>query len=1289
MFNIGVILPTTNLFLSFMRLVALLILLQISLLLKSQIAENKNINSLEKISFPFENTILTDLGKIPFFVENINISSDKNTINAKLSNVVTQKIVADNLPKEIIDDIPSDFLIVVHNSEIKKSFYSSVFIGSLRKNPATGEIERLISYDLESSELLNNEVGHVMVKRAYASNSVLQNGTWYKISTSQAGIYKISYENLRSWGIDVSNINSSNIRLFTNGPRMLPEYNGTPRYDDLVENAIYMHDGGDNSFDPGDYFLFFTEGVFYWTENPDLTFSHSYNLYSDKNICYLTFDNGAGLRISSLPSVSDPATHYATTFLDFAAYEQNQYNLIKSGKNWYGDMFESSSLSKNFTFPFANICNDSLVKVNAELIGRSSSASHFIIASGSSQNTTNIAPTSGYQNDYAKKGTASFSFLPSSSVVNISINYYQNGNTEAIGWLDYIEVSAWRKLIMSGNQMVFRNPYVSGSGNVVEYTVSNADNNLKIWDISNPLRPVSIAGNLSSGEFKFRVNNDTLKQFIAFNGVLFHTPTYIGQVANQNLHSLPQTDYLIVTYPAFRSQAAAIGELHKQLDGFSYVVVTPEEIYNEFSSGKQDPSAIRDFVKMFYDRAATSDDMPKFLLLLGDASYDYKNRIANNNNLVPTFESKNSLSPTSSYATDDFFGLLGNAEGEDCYGSLDIGVGRIPINTAEEANAVVEKLRRYTYPGKMEASSNNCTSGSCSISNMADWRNQICFVADDGDGNMHFNQADAMTRRLDTTVKFLNIDKIYLDAYKQISTTGGERCPEVNEAIRQRVEKGALIINYTGHGGEVGWALERILDVPTIQTWTNSCNLPVFITATCEFSRFDDPGRISAGEYVFLNPSGGGIALLTTTRLAYASYNEALNKSFYNKAFDNSGGRLLTLGELIAHCKTDNGSVSYLRNFMLMGDPALTMTIPKHQVVTSEINGVDVTSFSDTISALKHVTVKGYIADRNGLKLNDFNGVLYPTVYDKSFNLQTLANNPAENYVASFSLRKNVIYKGKASVVNGDFSFSFIVPKDIQYSYGKGKISYYAENGIIDATGWFDDFIIGGSADTTLNDNAGPVIDLYLNSELFVSGGITNENPVILANLSDESGINTVGTGIGHDIIATIDENTAKSIVLNDYYEAEKDSYTKGTIRYPLKSLSEGQHSLSLKAWDILNNSSEVSIDFIVSSSAGLALTHVLNYPNPFTTYTEFWFEHNQPCCGLDVQIQIFTITGRLAKTINRKVTTNGFRAEPIEWDGNDDYGSPLARGVYIYRLRVKSADGQYAEKSEKLVILK
>ncbi len=1232
--------------------------------------------------------VLNGLSTVPCYVEIINLESDHNAINPALSQVVVIQATEADLNGVNLHEIGADFAIEVNYSKVKKQPVAHVFVQSLRYNSLSGSYEKLTEFSLSFTP--GPVIGQKpQLKRTYASQSVLSSGTWYRISTSVTGLHKIDYDDLLNWGIDPSGIQPSDIRLFGNGSAMLPELNSEPRSDDLIENAIDVVDGGDGSFDEDDYILFYADGIQYWTHSTGTEFTSDINLYSDKSYYFLTFDNGPGLRIQPINSTLLPADAVCDRYVDFQAYELNQYNLIKSGKNWFGDLFESVSLSRNYNFTFANLITDSTAMIRAGVAGRSSTISSFALSAGSQSTSVNIPSTSGYTSDYAKYGSLSLSMNPTGNTIPITLQYNQSGNNEATGWLDYIEVIAWRHLTFAGNQMLFRNPLLYGSGRVTEFRLANASSQVRVWDISNPLVPAEVSGTLNGQELVFTLPHDSLKQFVAFNGALYHSPSFVGAVDNQNLHALGQTDYLIVSHPTFRSQATAIGQLHQDIEGYSYVVVTPQEIYNEYSGGKQDPAAIRDFVKMFYDRAATPDEMPRFLLLMGDASYDYKNRVADNNNLVPTFESSNSLSPISSYASDDFFGLLDDSEGLDCYGSLDIAVGRLPVNNTSEADAMVTKLQRYTSPTKIETGGSSCQSGDCLVSNMDDWRNQICFVADDGDGNLHFIQADAMAKRLDTIHDFLNIDKIYLDAYNQSSTTGGERCPEVNDAISQRVEKGALIINYTGHGGEVGWALERILDVPTIQNWNNSCNLPVFITATCEFSRFDDPGRTSAGEYVILNTTGGGIALLTTTRLAYASYNEALNNSFYDMAFDRSSGVYLTLGELTTFSKTDNGSVSYLRNFMLLGDPALTMSIPQNQVVTTEINGQSAVSFDDTVSALSYITVKGYLADPVGAKLSGFNGTIYPTVYDKTLEYHTLANNPSENYVAPFYLQKNVVYRGKASVVNGDFTFSFIVPKDIQYTYGSGRISYYAENGTDDATGWFEDFIIGGSADTVLNDAAGPVISLYMNNDQFVSGGITNESPVLLAYISDESGINTVGTGIGHDITAVIDGNNSASVVLNDYYEAEKDSYKSGSVRYPYKSLSDGEHTLTLKAWDILNNSSEVSIDFLVASSFGLSVSHVLNYPNPFTTRTEFWFEHNQPCCGLEVQIQIFTITGRLVKTINQDVNTNGFRADPVVWDGLDDYGAPLARGVYVYRLRVRNNDGQYAEKSEKLVILR
>jgi hypothetical protein len=587
----------------------------------------------------------------------------------------------------------------------------------------------------------------------------------------------------------------------------------------------------------------------------------------------------------------------------------------------------------------------------------------------------------------------------------------------------------------------------------------------------------------------------------------------------------------------------------------------------------------------------------------------------------------------------------------------------------------------------------------------------ITVIGDDEDGNTHLNTAMKLCEIIEQNYPKYNLEKIFLDSYPQVSNSGGQRYPDVENAINERIRKGTMLMTYVGHGGEVGWAHERILRITDITGWQNKYNQPVMFTATCEFTRYDDPARVSAGELVHLNANGGAVALFTTSRVAWSSTNDFLGANFFNSAFsETSNHQYYSLGDLIRISKNaDPGGWANLRNFVLIGDPSIGFAFPEYNVITTHINHLPISSreahnlkntkdninldesnektISDTLKALSSANIQGIITDNYGTKLTSFNGEIFVTVFDKPSTLRTLGNDP-ESYPVDFTYQKNIIFKGKARVTHGDFQVSFIVPKDIGYNYGPGKISYYAKCDTADASGYFSNLIVGGYSDNPVVDNTPPEIKLYLNDEHFVNLGLTNENPEFIAQVSDSSGINIMGSTIGHDAVITIDNQTTNSIVINDYFETDLNSYQKGTFHYPLKDISEGKHTLTFKVWDILNNSSEKSVEFTVVKQAQLTLDHVLNYPNPFTTHTSFFFEHNQSESVLDTKIQIFTITGKVVKTIVQSTQMNGFRSEGISWDGTDDYGDKLAKGIYLYKLTVKTGLGSYAEKIEKLVIL-
>jgi len=1199
------------------------------------------------------------------------------SIQKKLkSNVITKVSIVELLLEDYvgdvnivvsgISDVKNTIDLSFNNLINKKSNVGDVLFTPLFYDEATGKIKKVIHYKFEITTIQKYKN---QGQKSFVNNSVLSSGVWYKIAVLKDGVYKLTYNHLESLGVDIGSVVSGDFKLYGNGGKSLPALNSEYRADDIIQNAVVLEDGQDGSFDKGDYVLFYGQSPHQWSYNLSLKrFEHVNNKYSDTTFYFITFSNTgeSPKRIVSQNSQT-PSNINVNSFNDYNYYEKDAVNLIRSGDMWFGDLFDVKT-NYNYAFNFPNIISSSPVKLYALVAGRSNLNSSFNVSASGVSKTLPIAfvNTSSYSGRYASLRSDTMLFSAASDVVNVGVSY-SKPNSSAIGWLDKIVLNARRSLVMAGSQMYFRDINSVGLGNISNFSISNSQNVTRIWEITDPYN-IKEQVVISSGSLlSFSLRTDSLREFVSLTDEYKSNIIPIGSVGNQNLHGITQADMIIVSHPLFVSHANQIANFHRD-EGLTVEVVIPQHIYNEFSSGSQDIVAIRDFIRMLYERNSAAF-IPKYLMLFGDGSYDNKDRIVGNTNFIPSYQTPNSIDVIGSLVSDDYYGLLDQNEGTWLgVEYADIAIGRLCVKSISEADNVVKKILNY----------NN-------TSTLRGWRNKIVYVADDGDNNVHMSQSNRLAAVVEANNKSYNVNKIFLDAYQQESTPGGLRYPKVNEELTDAVEKGSLIVNYTGHGGEAGWAVERILTVPQINAWQESNNYPLFVTATCEFSRWDDPGRTSAGELVLLN-KGGGIALLTTVRLVFSSPNFDLNKSVFETVFLPVNGIMPTMGDVFLKVKNQNASVSNNRNFTLLGDPALRLNYPKHNVKTTSINGAAV-SLSDTINALSRVTIAGEVVDDSGVKLSNFNGVITPVVFDKSKLITTLANDGGIPF--QFELQNNKLFKGKVSVVNGDFSFTFVVPKDISYNYGQGKLSYYAENQVEDAHGNHTDFYIGGTASSYPEDKMGPEIELFMNDNKFVFGGMTDDAPSLLAYVNDINGINMVGNGIGHDIIAILDDETENAFVLNDFYEADLNSYQKGVINFPFKELKEGRHKLTLKVWDVYNNSNDATIEFVVVKSKDVVLDRVYNYPNPFTTYTEFWFEHNQPGKQLYAQVQIFTVSGKLVKTLQQNILSEGYRSTSITWDGLDEYGDQLAKGVYVYRLKVRTENYSVAEKYQKLVILR
>lgn len=1142
-----------------------------------------------------------------------------------------------------------------------------------RINEENHRIEKLVSFDVvpvsdNVSATVSNKSG------SWASHSVLASGSWVKMAITESGMYGVPVSTLQSAGLNLVGQSSADLHIYHNPGGMLPEPNAAFRYDDLAELAIRVEDGGDGILNASDKIYFYAEGphrlryVVPSNISIDPYFTHDFNVYSDRSYVFATVNSSSlGLRVQEQAWTGGTATFTSSGFDDYQFHEVDERNIVGTGREWYGEIYDFS-LSQSFTFSFPNRIQSENVVLRAKSAAKSLSSTTKMEYSvgGVIELQTQFSAATG--NIGYTSGVGSASFQTSGNSISVTSNYNRSTSSSSVGYLDYISMKARRAWTYATGGFVARDHEVISPSGVVSYAVSNTS--AWVWDVTNPIHPFAPERN---GSGAWNSWSDSLRTYVVCTPSDAKSVGTVEVVANQDLHGLVDVDMLIVAHPNFMVDALRLAQHHRDYDGLIVEVVTPQQVYNEFSCGAQDVTAIRDFTRMLYVRNSTP---LQYLLLFGDASYDYKNRVPNMHNFVPIYESPSSNSLYSSYMTDDYFGYLDETEGVDVVDELgDVNIGRLPVKTASEAKAVVDKIIDYVT----------------AETSFGDWRNRLAFVSDDVDESWESvltTEPELISQIVDTTYPAFNIEKIYSDSYTQVSTSGSQAYPDAREALYRAVQKGNLVTSYTGHGGEVGWSSERLLQLQDVNSWSNGIQLPLFITITCEFSRLDDPYRVSAGEQLLLNPDGGAVGLISTTRVVFVSGAIALNRAVLTQIFEEANGLYPTLGETVRRAKNKVKDSDRIR-FSLLGDPAMRLNVPRHRVVLDSINGDVASVGADTIRAREPVELEGRIFYDTGAFFSDFEGEIVVTIFDKSVDRQTKRNDGV-GPVVNFTQQENIIYKGRASVDSGYWKVSFIVPRDINFSYGQAKISFYADNGTTDAMGADKDIVVGGLGTAPFVDDAGPDIRLFMNDTNFIDGGLTDESPIGLALLTDSSGINVVGNGLGHNIIGILDGDESKSFNLNAYYTSDLNTYQSGVVNYPFFNLSDGKHNLRVRVWDVMNNVSEATVNFYVADRESLVINDLFNYPNPFTGSTTFSFEHNRDGEELEVELYISDMSGRIVHSQAQTLTPEGNRTLDMTWDATTGSGAKVAAGVYVFRLVVRSkADGSEAQQSERLVYLK
>ncbi len=1112
--------------------------------------------------------------------------------------------------------------------------------------------------------LVESGPGSVQTSRANtleekrASANPLGSGEWYKMAVQESGIYKLDQAFFARSNIALSAIgNIQSIRIFGNGGGMIPENPSDPHPDGLEEMTRYVSDQNNNGlFDSGDYVLFFGRSPSGWTYNPSArSFSHWIHHYTTTNAYFLTFGGSSGRPMDSLASLNVPSPHEPADFQEMLFVEEERNNLLNSGRQWYGQLFDAETKIGLYSNFLPGYVSTKAVQYRVALLARSSQTGSFSVQEngdplGGPVFTLGLDVTS-IENDYAYQApVAAFTrTLPipgDRSVVRFS---FDNPNPAARGWLNWMEIFYRRRFEAVNDFLAFHSP---DTNSVVRYRLSGySSREVEAFDCSDHANVRRIAGltfdPLDPGKNSFELPDSagSVRRYCVVGPNGYKTPGVLTRVNNTDLHAITSgAEYVIVTPGDFRSEAERLASHRQQRDGFSVLVASIEDIQNEFGAGLPDPLALRDFLMT----AASWNQKPRYVLLFGNGHYDYKNIRFVNRNWIPPYESLESIHQIQSYASDDAFAQLTPGDVR-----VSVALGRIPVTNLAEARSMVDKIISYE------------TSSSFDL-----WRNRVLFIADDGrtstrdEGNIHTNQAEVLAQIY--TPASVDKKKIYIIEFPTVNSSAGRRKPSANASIIDAMNRGSLIVNYTGHGNPQLWAHEAIFTRETsIPQLTNADKLFLLVAATCDFARYDNPAEQSAGEQILTMASGGAIGVVTASRAVYSFENSQFNNSLYTKLFArDSLGRAPRLGDAMFQTKQIHFSTNDLK-YHLLGDPAMRLNLPPAAVGVDSVNGSPPAGVV-AIQALSRASVDGGINRPDGSRWTGFDGQAILEVFDSK---RTVAVPEWGGY--TFQVTGSLLYRGLVSVTGGVFHATVPIPKDVSYNNDRARISVYAWSGTADAIGFTDGVTIAGTDSSAAIDTTGPRVEVFFEDESFRPGDVVPPNPLLLVKLFDASGINTSTASVGHRLEAVL-SRVSQPLDLTDAYRGDIDTYQSGAIRYSLNNLPEGPQSIMVKAWDVYNNSSQTEITFRVVAAADVAMYQVFNFPNPVVHSTVFTFQRSsdEP---IDIKVRIYTVAGRLIGEVESYSVVDRFVRIP--WDARDQNGDALANGVYFYKIISSSAD--------------